>query len=62
MLDTVPVSINAKPLLNSQIRYEGKRALRQRAFQGGVTEEELLVTGCMTPPWKVQSLAKISFG
>ena len=38
-----------------------KRALRQRAFQGGVTRIFTLVTGCVTPPWKVQSLATFSF-
>ena len=38
-----------------------KNALRQRAFQGGVTEEKLLVTGCITPPWNDLKLSDIIF-
>ena len=38
-----------------------KKALRQRAFQGGVVEEKNLVRGCVTPPWNDLKLSDISF-
>ena len=38
-----------------------KKALRQRAFQGGVTRRKRFERGCMTPPWNDQKLSDISF-
>ena len=33
------------------VKISPKRALRQRASQGGVIGRKILVTGCVTPPW-----------